>query len=135
MPARLLAHALRGVDQEQRGLAAGRAGDHVLEEFLVSGRVDDDVVACLGAELDLRGVDGHALIALGLERVHQERPLERHAAPLAHRLDRLELALGQGAGVVEQPADQGRLAVVDVADDDDLELGTGRLRHRPAPHI
>ena len=32
----LLAHALLGVDQQQRGLAAGRAGDHVLEEFLVA---------------------------------------------------------------------------------------------------
>ena len=88
-------------------------------------RVDDDVVALRRAEPDLRGVDGDALVALGLERVHQERPFERHAAPLAHRLDRLELALGQRAGVVEQPADQGRLAVVDVADDDDLQRQGG----------
>ena len=45
----LLAHALLGVDQQQRGLAAGRAGDHVLEELLVAGRIDDDVVARIGA--------------------------------------------------------------------------------------
>ena len=87
----------------------------------MAGRVDDDVVAARGAEPDLRGVDGDALVALGLERVHQEGPFERHAAPLADRLDGLELALGQRAGVVEQAADQGRFAVIDVADDDDLE--------------
>jgi hypothetical protein len=131
----LLAHPLGGVDQEQRGLAAGRAGDHVLEELLVPGSVDDHVVARRCPELDLGGVDGHALVALGLQRIHQKRPLERHAAALAHRFDRLELTLGQGAGVVEQAADQGRFAVVDVADDHDLELGTGRLRHGLRPHM
>ena len=123
VPAGLLLHALLGVDQQQRGLAAGRAGDHVLEKLLVARRIDDDVVALGGAEPDLRGVDGDALIALGLQRVHQEGPFERHAAPLGHRLDRLELAFGQRARVVEQPADQGRLAVIDVADDDDPKLG------------
>ena len=54
------------------------------------------------------------------------------------RLDRLELAVGQGAGVVDQPADQGRLAVVDVADDDDLELAGlagGRAWHAGASHV
>ncbi len=136
VPVGLLAHALLGVDQQERGLAAGRAGDHVLEEFLVAGRIDDDVVAGLGAELDLGGVDGHPLVALGLERVHQEGPFERHAAPRADRLDRLELALRQRARVVEQAADQGRLAVIDVADDHDPKLGAGAVRgHRARPHI
>ena len=123
VPARLLAHALVGVDQQQRRLAAGSAGHHVLEELAVARRIDDHVVARLGPEADLGGVDRDALVALGLQGIHQESPFERHAAPLAGRLDRLDLALGQGAGVVEQPADQGRLAVVDVADDDDLEAG------------
>ena len=40
----------------------------------------------------------------------------------AMALELLELAVRQGAGVVEQPADQGGLAVVHVADDHDLEL-------------
>ena len=62
------------------------------------------------------------------KRVHQEGPFERHAAPLAHRLDGLELAVGQRAGVVDQPADQRRLAVVDMADDDDAQL----LAQRPS---
>ena len=122
VPARLLLHALVRVDQQQRRLGGGGAGDHVLEELLVARRVDDDVGPLLGVEPDLGGVDRDALVALGLDRVHQERPLERHAAPLGHGLDRVELAVGQGAGLVDQAADQGRLAVVDMADDDDLEL-------------
>ena len=78
-----------------------------------------------GLKPDLRGVDGDVLVALGLERVHQVGPLERHAAALGDFLELLELALGQRAGVVEQPADERGLAVVHVADDDDFELFGG----------
>jgi hypothetical protein len=92
--ARLLLDALAGVDQHQRGVGARRARDHVLDELAVAGRVDDDVVAGGRAQPDLRGVDGDALVALVLEGIHEEGPLEGHAAPLAHDLDGLELALG-----------------------------------------
>ena len=78
MAAGLLLHAFVGVDQQQRGFGAGRARDHVLEEFLVARRVDDHVLAFRRAEPDLRGVDGDVLVALGLQAVHQKRPLERH---------------------------------------------------------
>src|SRR3546814_1532849 len=43
--ARLLLHALAGVDQQQRRVGTGRAGDHVLDELAMAGRVDDHVVA------------------------------------------------------------------------------------------
>ena len=82
-------------------------------------------VARSGAEADLRGVDGDALVALGLQRVQQERPFERHAAPRADGLQHFELAVGQAAGLVQQPADQRRLAVIDMADDDDADLRAG----------
>ena len=48
MQARLLLDALAGVDQQQRGFGVGGAGDHVLDELAVAGRVDDDVVALRG---------------------------------------------------------------------------------------
>ena len=73
------------------------------------------------------------LVALGLQRVEHEGPLHRHAAAFRHCPDRFHLALGQGAGVVQQAADQGRLAVVDMADDDELhrrEVGIGMSIHR-----
>ena len=78
------------------------------------------------AEADLRGVDGDALVALGLQRIEQERPFERHAAPRADGLQHLQLAFGQAAGLVQETADQGRFAVIDMADDDDAHLGPRR---------
>ena len=78
----VLLDAFVGVDQQQRGFGVGGAGDHVLEELLVAGRVDDDVLAFGRLEPDLRGVDGDVLVALGLEGVHEVGPLEGHAAAL-----------------------------------------------------
>src|SRR4030095_3544927 len=71
--------------------------------------------------------------------VEQEGVLEDLPLLLADPLHLLELAVAEGAGVGEQPPDQRRLAVVDVADDHDvhglarqvLRLGLRcGLRHR-----
>ncbi len=122
MVARLATHALIGVDQQQRGIGVGGTGDHVADEFAVAWRVDQYIFAPVVAEPDLRRVDGDTLVALGLQTVHQERPLERHAAALAHRFDSLELAFRQHARVVEQAPDEGRFAVIDMTDDDRAQL-------------
>ena len=74
VPPRLLAHALGRVDDQQRGIGLGRAGDHVAQELGMAGRVDQDEIARRRAEADLAGVDGDALVALGLQRIQQERP-------------------------------------------------------------
>ena len=124
VPPGLVAHAFERVDDQHRAVGLRGAGDHVAQEFGMAGRVDQHDVARIGAEADLRGVDGDALVALGLERVEQERPFERHAAPRADGFQHLELAVGQAAGLVQQAADQRRLAVVDMADDDDADLRT-----------
>src|SRR5581483_2224169 len=122
----LVAHAFQRVDDQHRAVGLRGAGDHVTQEFRVAGRVDQHDVARARAEADLRGVDGDALVALGLQRVEQERPFERHTAARADGFQHLELALGQAAGLMQQAADQGRLAVIDMADDDDAHLRTGR---------
>src|SRR6266851_2342231 len=116
---RLLRQALDHVDDQDRRLRRGGAGQHVLEELDMAGRVDDDIGARGAGEADARRVDGDALVALDLERVHDEGPFERHAALAARLLERRDLALGQRAGVVQEAADEGRLAVVDMADDGD----------------
>ena len=128
VPAGIFLHAFVGVDQQQRRFGVGRAGDHVLQKLLVAGRVDDDVLALVRVEPDLGGIDGDVLVALGLERVHQVGPLEGHAAALGDLLELLQLALGQRAGVVEQPADKSGFAMVHVADNDDLQLLGGSDR-------
>ena len=141
----LVAYAFERVDDQHRAIGLRGAGDHVAQELGVAGRVDQHDVARSGAEADLRGVDGDALVALGLQCIEQERPFERHAAPCAHGFQHFELALGQAAGLVQKAADQGRLAVIDMADDDDAHLrpcravGRGGNRmgdehvHRAAP--
>ena len=128
---RLVAHALQRIDDQHGAVGLRGAGDHVAQELGVAGRVDQHDVACAGAKTNLRGVDGDALVALGLQRIEQERPLEGHAAPGADGLQHLQLALGQAAGLVQQAADQRRLAVVDMADDDNADLWPrGAVRRR-----
>ena len=91
----------------------------------MSGSVDQHHVARPRTKADLRGVDGDALVALGLQRVEQERPFERHASPCADLFQHLELAVRQAAGFMQQAADQRRFAVIDVADNDDAHLWAG----------
>lgn len=96
----------------------------------MAGRVDQDDIAAPGAKANLRGVDGDALVALGLQRIEQERPFERHAASLAGRLERFELAVRQASGLVKQTTDQSRFAVVHMANYDHAELRAPRPRKR-----
>ena len=112
MVARLAAHTLVGIDEQQRGIGIRRAGDHVADELAVAGRVDQDIFAAAVAKPDLCRIDGDALVAFGLQAVHQERPFERHTATPAHFLDGFEFTFR-------------RLAMVDMADDDDAQLFLG----------
>jgi hypothetical protein len=122
MAARLLLHALGRVDDDQRGVGTSRPRHHVLDELLVARRIDDDVLALCGAKPDLGRVDRDVLVALGLQRVHQVGEFEGHAAPLRDRDELLVFAFRERSGIVEEPADEGGLAVVDVPDDDQSEL-------------
>ena len=127
MPTGLVADAFGRIDQQEGGVSSGGAGDHVAQELGVARRIDQHEIARWRAKADLAGVEGDALVALGLQRVEQERPFERHAAPRADRLETLELAVRKAAGLVQQPPDQGRLAVIDMPDDDDAhERALGR---------
>jgi hypothetical protein len=45
--------------------------------------------------------------------------------PGAGGADGVELSLGQGTGIGEQPADDGALPVIDVTGDDNRERGKG----------
>ncbi len=118
----LLAQAFLGVDQEDGGVGAGGAGDHVLEEFLVARGVDDRERAAFRAEVNLGRVHRDVLRLLLQQGVEQEGVFEFHSLRLAGGLDLLGLAVGQGVGVEEKPADQGGLAMVDVADDHELQM-------------
>ena len=113
-----------GVDQDHGGIGGAGAGDHVAGVLLVAGRVGDDELPPAGGEVAVRHVDRDALLALGLQAVGQQsevklRPARR--AALAGPRQRRQL-IGQDAlGVVEQPADQRALAVVDATGGDEAQ--------------
>ena len=113
VPARLLDHALARVDQDQRDLRRGRARDHVACVLLVARGVGDDELALGRVEVAVGDVDRDPLLPLGAQAVRQEREVDIAVAPgHARLLHVLELVLEDLLGVVEEPADQGRLAVV-----------------------
>ena len=82
----------------------------------MAGRVGDDELALRRGEEAIGHVDGDALLALGFQPVDQQREVNLLAGcAVAARiaLQRGELVLEDQLGVVEQAADQRRLAVVD----------------------
>src|SRR5688572_4874019 len=113
VPAGLLDDAVTRVDEQHGKLRRRRCGDHVPRVLLVSGRVGDDELAHGGREVAVRDVDRDALLALGGEAVGEQRKVERRAPPLRRALQRRELVGQDRLAVVEQPADQRALAVVD----------------------
>src|SRR3954467_11868319 len=56
----LVAHTFPRAYNENRAVGLRGAGDHIAQEFSVTGRIDQHDVARAGAETDLRGVDGDA---------------------------------------------------------------------------
>jgi len=117
----LLLNALLGVDHQEGHVGARGSGDHVLQELLVTRRVDDDVVAPFRLEEHLRDVDRDALVALFLEAVEEERELERLPLVLADFLHVGDLGLGDETGLGQELPDERGFPVVDVAHHDEPE--------------
>ena len=115
--------ALSGRDHENRGVGLRRAGDHVLDEVTVSGGIDDGDDGLGGLELPESDVDGDATLALGLELVKNPRVLERGLAHLSRLLlELLDGALVDTTALVDEVTGGGRLAGIDVADDDERHV-------------
>ena len=111
----LLEDPAAGVDEDDRRVGGGGAGDHVARVLLVARRVGEDELALGGGEVAVGDVDRDALLALGAQAVGEQREVERAVAvaALGGLGDLLELVLEDLLGVVEQAPDQGALAVVD----------------------
>ena len=78
-------------------------------------------MAARGAERNLRGVDGDVLRLFLQKSVEQESKFEFHPFRGAGLLDLLRSCPPEANGVVQDPADQSGLAMIDMADEDDLE--------------
>ena len=73
VPAGLLDQALARVDQDQREVGGGGAGDHVAGVLDVPGGVGDDELPPRRGEVAVGDVDRDALLALGAQAVGEQR--------------------------------------------------------------
>jgi len=121
VPPRLLAHTFIRRDEQHRCIRTRRARNHVLQELLVTGRVDDDIRPLRRLELNLRRIDGDVLFLFLEQCIEQKRVLKFHPLLLTCRLNLLDLPFRQRVCVVEDPANERGLAVIDVADEDDAK--------------
>ena len=114
---RLPRQALAGVDEEHGEIRGRGAGRHVARILLVAGRVGDDEGARARREEAVGDIDGDALLALRRKPVDEEREVERRRSCRAgaRPLEGRDLVVEELFRVVQQAADQGRLAVVDGA--------------------
>ena len=122
VPAGLLEDTLAGVDEHDDGIRGGRAGHRVLGVLHVPGAVREDEAAPVGGEVAVGDVDGDALFPLGAQAVGQQGQVDgldtgragpAEAAVRGGAGDGVELVGEDRLGVVQEPAHQGGLAVVD----------------------
>ena len=114
VPAGLLQQPVTGVDENDHQLGGGGAGDHVAGVLQVPRGVGDDEFALGCGEVAVGHVDGDALLALGAQAVGHQGEVGVFVAAFPRRaFDGGQLVLHDGLGVIQQPADQGGLAVVD----------------------
>ncbi len=117
-------NALGGVDEQDRPLAGRQRPTHLVAEVDVTRGVDEVQDVVLEPDPHVLGLDGDATLTL---EIHGVEILLAHEA----RVD--------GMGQLENPVGQGRLAVVDVADNGEIadevgaEHGTRSVPAQPPP--
>ncbi len=110
---RLREDAQARVHQDDGRIRRGGPGGHVARVLKVSRRVGDDDLAPARGEVAVGHVDGDALLALGAQAVGEEREVNLLAR--AGALHRRHLVLEEAIALVEEPANQGGLPIIDGA--------------------
>ena len=119
----LLDHALAGIDEEDDDIGGARPGDGVARVLDMAGAVGQDEGPLLGREVAVGDIDRDALLALRPQAVGEQGEVGAgESAVTADSLDGVPLVGEDRLGVVEQPAHEGGLAVVDGA-------GRGQAQH------
>jgi hypothetical protein len=114
VPSGLLENAGSGVDEDDREVRGRAAGDHVPGVLEMARGIGHDELPAGRLEIAVGDVDRDALLALGAEAVGQQGEIEAIATAASGRvLEGDELVLEDALRVVEEPADEGALAVVD----------------------
>ena len=105
------------------GAYLGGTSDHVLDEITMSGGINDGHIVLRGLELPESDVDGDTTLTLGLQLVQHPGVLEGALAGLLGLLlELLDGPLVNATALVDQMTSGGRLAGVDVTDDDNVDM-------------
>ena len=126
MAARLGQDALARVDHQDGDIGGRGAGCHVARILFMAGRVGNNELALVGGKETIGDINRDALFALGGEAVNEEgevNVLALRADAFGVRLERGELVLEDHLGIVEEAADQGRLAIIHAAAGDEPQEG------------
>ena len=92
--------------------------------------IGDDELGAVGGEEAIGDIDGDALFALGGEPIDEQREIDVLALcadALAVGFERAQLVIENLFRIIEQPADQRRLAIIDRAAGDDAQQVFGLL--------
>ena len=101
----------------------GCSSDHVLDEVTMSGSINDGDIVLGSLELPESDVNGDTSLTLGLQLVKNPGVLEGSLARLGGLLlELLDGPLVNTSALVDQMTGGGRLARVDVADDDNVDM-------------
>jgi len=110
----LFQHPLADVDQQHQRIGGARARDRVAGVLHVPGAVGQDEGPVGGGEVAVGDVDGDPLLALGPQAIGEQRQIHvPQPLGLTRAGDRVQLVGEHRLGVVQQPAHQGGLAVID----------------------
>ncbi|RMV96151.1 hypothetical protein ALP01_05381 [Pseudomonas caricapapayae] len=111
-------HAIARIHQNDRQVTGRSTSGHVTGVLLMSWRIGNDELALGRGEIAIRDIDGDALLALGLQTVHQQRQIDVIASVTGlFRVsgNSFKMIFVDHLGVVQQTPDQRALAVIDVA--------------------
>jgi hypothetical protein len=112
-----------GSDNEDSAVSLGSTSDHVLDEVTVTGGVNDGDVVLGGLELPEGDINGDTTLTLGLELVKDPCVLEGTLAEFSgFLLELLNGTLVDTTALVDQVTGSGRLASIDVTDDDGVDV-------------
>ncbi|CTQ77727.1 hypothetical protein LAX5112_05031 [Roseibium alexandrii] len=115
MAAGLYLQAMAGIDEKHGKIGSRGAGCHVAGVLFVARCVGHDELALVGGKEAVGHINGDALLALCFQPVDQERQIDvfaDRAVFLRVPLKGCQLILEDQLGVIEQTADQRRLAVI-----------------------
>jgi len=110
-------------NDENGAVSLGSTSDHVLDEITMSRSVNDSNVVPGSLELPESDIDGNTTLTLSLQFVENPCVLERTLAQFgSFLLELLDGTLVNTSALVDQVTSGGRLAGIDMADNDDVDM-------------